>query len=47
MDIDGDSYSDFASNGGILISDGARVHCGRITGINSNTVSFLPPDDGR
>ncbi len=45
LDIDDDGDDDFtASNGGIIISDGLRVHCAEITGVNTstNTISFSP-----
>lgn len=42
MDIDSDGNDDFVSGGGILISDGAGVHCGLITSVSAGSVSFTP-----
>jgi prepilin-type N-terminal cleavage/methylation domain-containing protein len=42
MDIDGDGNDDFAAGGGILISDGAGVHCGDIVSVSAGTVTFSP-----
>ena len=41
-DIDGDGTDDFANVGGIIISSGTEVHCGEVTGVTGNTVSFTP-----
>lgn len=42
LDIDSDTNDDFAANRGIIISDGTRSHCARITGIAGTIVSFTP-----
>lgn len=43
LDIDGNGTDDFtATNGGLLISDGTRVHCATITGVAGNTIDFSP-----
>lgn len=42
MDIDGDTTSDFAAGGGVLISDGDDVHCARITGVTGSTLTIDP-----
>jgi prepilin-type N-terminal cleavage/methylation domain-containing protein len=43
MDIDGDGSGDFAVGGGIILADGAKSHCARITQISSGDVDFVPP----
>ena len=43
LDIDGDGTDDFVVQAGIIISDSARSHCARITGITGNNVQFTPP----
>ena len=43
LDIDGDATNDFAVGGGILISDGSRVHCAAIDSIAGGAVGFSPP----
>lgn len=43
MDIDGDGTNDFTNAGGILISDGTRVHCAAITNVSGADVDFTPP----
>ncbi len=44
LDIDGDNGpDDFGAPGrGIILSDGVRSHCARITGTVGNTISFAP-----
>jgi prepilin-type N-terminal cleavage/methylation domain-containing protein len=42
LDIDGDAVNDFVIGGGILISDGSRVHCGIIDSIAGSAVGFSP-----
>ena len=42
MDIDGDGNDDFADGAGIIISDGTRHHCARITGPGASGPNFLP-----
>ena len=42
MDIDADGTGDFAAGGGILISDGAGVHCGVISSVTGGVVAFSP-----
>jgi prepilin-type N-terminal cleavage/methylation domain-containing protein len=43
MDIDGDGAGDFGVGGGIILSNGTRSHCGRITAIAAGSVDFVPP----
>jgi len=46
LDVDGDGDTDFAANGGIIVSDGTRTHCARITAVTTagatRTISFTP-----
>jgi prepilin-type N-terminal cleavage/methylation domain-containing protein len=42
MDIDGDGFDDFPTNSGIIISDGLRHHCARITGAGASGPDFAP-----
>lgn len=42
MDIDDDTNDDYAVGGGIIVSDGVRSHCARITSIAGSTVGFTP-----
>jgi hypothetical protein len=43
MDMDADGTLDFAVNGGIIIAEGRKTHCARITAINSTgLVTFVP-----
>ena len=48
LDIDGDGDVDFALNGGIIMSDGNRTHCARITAFDPLTgdVTFTPATPG-
>ena len=42
MDLDSDGNNDFVVGGGILLSDGAGVHCGVITSVIGGSVGFSP-----
>lgn len=42
IDIDEDGSGDFTLGGGILISDGADVHCAEITSLSGGVVGFSP-----
>jgi Tfp pilus assembly protein PilW len=42
LDIDGDGNDDFAEDAGVIVSDGTRSHCARITGIGGGVISFTP-----
>jgi prepilin-type N-terminal cleavage/methylation domain-containing protein len=42
LDIDGDSVDDFTVGGGILISDGSRVHCAIIDTLAGGALGFSP-----
>ncbi len=42
QDIDGDGDGDFAEDHGVIVSDGTRSHCARITDINGGVISFTP-----
>jgi Tfp pilus assembly protein PilW len=42
MDIDEDGDVDFVDGAGVLISGGDKVHCGRITGVGSSSITFTP-----
>lgn len=48
LDIDNDGDIDFAVNGGLIVSDGNRTHCARITALDTSTgaASFTPPTPG-
>lgn len=42
QDLDADGDVDFVVGAGILISDGTRVHCARVTSVGSGSVDFTP-----
>ena len=42
LDIDSDTNNDFTVDRGLIISDGTRSHCARITGIAGTTASYTP-----
>jgi prepilin-type N-terminal cleavage/methylation domain-containing protein len=42
LDVDEDGDDDFEVGGGVLISDGTRVHCARITAISDPNITFTP-----
>jgi hypothetical protein len=44
LDIDGNSTIDFSVGGGVILSDGNRSHCARITSLNngSGAIQFTP-----
>lgn len=41
-DIDGDGAVDFSVGSGIIIADGTKSHCARITSMNSTRIEFTP-----
>jgi len=42
MDVDGDGDDDYDDDAGLIISNGTRSHCARITSVSLNTISFTP-----
>lgn len=41
-DLDGDGNEDFSAGSGIIIADGTKSHCARITSISSGKLNFAP-----
>lgn len=41
-DIDGDGNADFTIGNGIIVSDGTKSHCARVTALTSTSVRFAP-----
>jgi Tfp pilus assembly protein PilW len=46
LDIDSDTVNDFSVDRGLIISDGTRSHCARITGIAGLVLSYTPQTPG-
>jgi Tfp pilus assembly protein PilW len=46
LDLDSDTNNDFTVDRGLIISDGTRSHCARVTGIAGSTVSYTPATPG-
>jgi prepilin-type N-terminal cleavage/methylation domain-containing protein len=42
-DIDGNGSADFSLGGGIIIADGTKSHCARITAMSATAIQFTPP----
>lgn len=48
LDIDGNGSNDFSVGSGVIVSDGTRSHCARITAIDAATgaIDITPPTPG-